>query len=333
MKAGAVVWLGLVLAASAWGHSDAANYREVLSSFADWDRLSLLASERSHSTQVYFQRGAAGGLHAELYATDSPPGERSACHSTGSCRGAFAVGTVTDGAFRMVRIWDRSANVRISTDGVRRAVAVTLPEYGTEYIALAFYDKLSGSKRHFKYAAHTHYTPREPEPPAPPPEPEPPEPPEPPGPEPPPEPEPPEPETPSEPEPDHTHPVERCDHLAIVPAMPKALPGDEDAADHWLRISNLGAASITFAITGHDEAGTKGGTYRRELPASRSVKVKMRDVEAAFDVEPEGWWTLTVTGSGPLYASATMKQGDARRFVPVERPATCPSGPVTRTGG
>ena len=134
-------------------------------------------------------------------------------------------------------------------------------------------------------------------------------------------------------EPDHTHPVERYDHIAIVPAMPKALPGDEDAADHWLRVSNLGAASITFTVTGHDDAGTKAGTYRRELPASRSVKVKMRDVETAFDVEPEGWWTLTVTGSGPLYASATMKQGDARRFVPVERPATCPSGPVTRTGG
>ena len=122
-------------------------------------------------------------------------------------------------------------------------------------------------------------------------------------------------------------------HLAIVPAMPKALPGDEDAADHWLRIANPGAASITFTVTGRNDAGTKGGTYRGELPAHRSVKVVMRDVEAAFDVEPEGWWTLTVTGSGPLYTSATMKQGDARRFVPVERPATCGTGPVTRTGG
>ena len=115
--------------------------------------------------------------------------------------------------------------------------------------------------------------------------------------------------------------------------MPKALPGDEDAADHWLRIANPGAASITFTVTGRNDAGTKGGTYRRELPAYRNVKVKMRDVESAFDVEPEGWWTLTVTGSGPLYTSATMKQGDARRFVPVERPATCGTGPVTRTGG
>ena len=196
---------------------------------------------------------------------------------------------------------------------------------------------------------HIHYrTPSapEPEPPSPPPEPEPPapEPPEPPPePEPPspPEPEPPEPETPSPPEPevpdpeepDHTHPVERCDHIAIVPAMPRALSGDEGSPDHWLRISNLGAASITFAITGLDEGGTKAGTYRRELPASRIVRVKMRDVEAAFDVEPEGWWRLVVTGSGPLEVVATMRQGAERRFVPVRTPATCTSGPVTRTGG
>ena len=46
--------------------------------------------------------------------------------------------------------------------------------------------------------------------------------------------------------------------------------------------------------------------------------MKMRDIEGKFDVpEPEGWWTLTVTGSGPLYVVATMLQGDARRFVPV----------------
>ena len=65
----------------------------------------------------------------------------------------------------------------------------------------------------------------------------------------------------------------------------------------------------------------------------RSVKVLMRDVEAAFDVsETEGWWTLTVTGSGPLYASATMKQGDARRFVPMVRPEACGEGAVTRAG-
>ena len=178
----------------------------------------------------------------------------------------------------------------------------------------------------------------EPEPPAPPPEPEPPDP-EPPAPPPepeppsPPEPEPPEPEEPDPEEPDHTHPVERCDHIAIVPAMPRALSGDEGSPDHWLRISNLGAASITFAITGLDEGGTKAGTYRRELPASRIVRVKMRDVEAAFDVEPEGWWRLVVTGSGPLEVVATMRQGAERRFVPVRTPATCTSGPVTRTGG
>ena len=154
-----------------------------------------------------------------------------------------------------------------------------------------------------------------------------------------PDPETPEPEDPTDPEPepetpDHSHPVQRCDHLAIVPALPGALAGDEDAPDHWLHVANPGAAGITFTVTGRDMAGAKGGTYRRELPAYRSVKVKMRDIEAAFDVaEPEGWWTLTVTGSGPLYVAATMRQGDARRFVPVERPATCGTGAVTRTGG
>ena len=151
-------------------------------------------------------------------------------------------------------------------------------------------------------------------PPAPTP-PEPPEPPEPPPPD-------PEPETP-EPE---ACPVERCDHLAIVPVIPRALSGDEDAPDHWLHVANPGPGAVTFTVTGRDMAGTKGGTYRRELPAYRSVKVKMRDIEAAFDVaEPDGWWTLTVTGSGPLYVAATMRQGDARRFVPVERPAACGS--------
>ena len=173
--------------------------------------------------------------------------------------------------------------------------------------------------------------PPEPEPPAPPPEPEPPAPPPEPEPEPPAP--PPEPEEPDPEEPDHTHPVERCDHIAIVPAMPRALSGDEGSPDHWLRISNLGAASITFAITGLDEGGTKAGTYRRELPASRIVRVKMRDVEAAFDVEPEGWWRLVVTGSGPLEVVATMRQGAERRFVPVRTPATCGTGPVTRIGG
>ena len=94
--------------------------------------------------------------------------------------------------------------------------------------------------------------------------------------------------------------------------MPKALSGGEDAADHWIRISNPGAASISVTVDGRDRAGTKGGTYRRELPAYRSVRVNMRDVEAAFNVSnPAGWWTLTVAGTGPLYAAATMRQGDA----------------------
>ena len=107
-----------------------------------------------------------------------------------------------------------------------------------------------------------------------------------------------------------TEQAERCDHIAIVPAMPRALAGDEGTPDHWLRITNPGGEGITFTVTGRNDAGTEFGTYRRELPAYRSVKVLMRDVEAAFDVsEPEGWWTLTVTGSGTQYTSATMKQG------------------------
>ena len=143
---------------------------------------------------------------------------------------------------------------------------------------------------------------------------------------------PPEPETPPDPEepdpeePDHTHPVERCDHIAIVPAMPRALSGDEGSPDHWLHVANPGAAGITFTITGRDMAGTKAGTYRRELPANRSVRVNMRDVEPAFGVEPEGWWRLVVTGSGPLEVVATMRQGAERRFVPVRTPATCARG-------
>ena len=89
---------------------------------------------------------------------------------------------------------------------------------------------------------------------------------------------PPEPETPtpppSEPEPEtpdpepEACPVERCDHLAIVPAMPRALSGDEGSPDHWLHVVNPGAVSIRFTIEGRDMAGTKAGTHRRELPAS-----------------------------------------------------------------
>ena len=115
--------------------------------------------------------------------------------------------------------------------------------------------------------------------------------------------------------------------------MPQAFAGEEDAPDHWLRITNPGAEGITFTVTGRDDAGTKSGSYRRVLPAYRSVRVKMRDIEAAFDVtEPEGWWRLVVTGSGPLEVIATMRQGDERRFVPVRTPATCGTGAVTRTG-
>ena len=143
----------------------------------------------------------------------------------------------------------------------------------------------------------------------------------------------PEPETPTPPEPepepetpDHSHPVQRCDHIAVVSGMPLALSGDEDAPDHWLRIANPSAASITFAIEGWDEAGTKFGTYRRELPGYRSAKVKMRDIEAAFDAtKPEGWWRLVVTGSGMLEAIAMMKYGESRIVLPVLRPEICES--------
>ena len=116
--------------------------------------------------------------------------------------------------------------------------------------------------------------------------------------------------------------------------MPRALSGDEGSPDHWLHVANPGEAGITFTITGRDMAGTKAGTYRRELPANRSVRVNMRDVEAAFDVsKPAGWWRMVVTGSGPLEVVATMRQGAERRFVPVRTPATCGTGPVTRIGG
>ena len=40
-----------------------------------------------------------------------------------------------------------------------------------------------------------------------------------------------------EPEPEAC-PVERCKRIAIVPAMPRAMSGGEDAPDHWMRITN-----------------------------------------------------------------------------------------------
>ena len=111
------------------------------------------------------------------------------------------------------------------------------------------------------------------------------------------------------------------------------MSGDEGTPDHWLRITNPYGEGINFVIEGRDNAGTKFGTYRRELPAYRSVRVTMRDIEAAFDAtKPVGWWTLTLTGSGTLYVVATMRQGDERRILPVRTPAVCSTGPVTRTG-
>ena len=178
--------------------------------------------------------------------------------------------------------------------------------------------------------------PPEPEPPSPPPEPEPPSPPEPEPPSPPPEPEPPSP--PPEPEPETPEPEAcpaepACDHIAIVPSMPRTMSGNEDGPDHWLRITNPHGESITVSVTGRDERGTKSSTYRRELPAYRSVKVKMRDIEAAFDAtEPEGWWTLTVTAGGTVHVVPMMRHGDTRIVLPVARPGSCPGpGGVTRS--
>ena len=142
----------------------------------------------------------------------------------------------------------------------------------------------------------------------------------------------PEPE-PDTPEPEACPAEPACDHIAIVPSMPRAMSGNEDAPDHWLRITNPHGESITVSVTGRDEHGTKSGTYRRELPAYRSVKVKMRDIEAAFDAtEPEGWWTLTVTAGGTVHVVPMMRHGDTRIVLPVARPGSCPGpGGVTRS--
>ena len=199
-------------------------------------------------------------------------------------------------------------------------IVTAILDYDTLYESHVFFTRSGRSTSWALTPFRTHANPTDPdhEPPAP--EPETPDP----------EPETPEPETPG-PEPDTPEPdacpVEpRCDHIAIVPGMPRAMSGDEGTPDHWLRITNPYGEGINFVIEGRDEAGTKFGTYRRELPAYRSVRVKMRDVEAAFDAtKPAGWWTLTVTGSGTLHVTATTKQGDVRIPLPVVRPEICES--------
>ena len=298
MKAGAVVLLGMVLAAPVWGQWSAGFIVDPNDPLRCEIRLSLSGIPDTVGIPRNTWR-----LHAIRYLSKGFGWDHRAVHFWGPVTGEIGPTDISR-TFSCGRFaWDTryETNLELSHSGTRVGAYETPPEP----------------------------EPTEPEPPAPPPEPEPPEPPEPEPPEP--EPETPEPETP---EPEACPAEPRCDHLAIVAAMPKALPGDEDAADHWVRITNPGAASIRFTIEGRDEAGAKGGTYRRELPAYRSVKVKMRDIQAAFDVtDPEGWWWLRVAGSGPIDVAATMKQGDARRFVPVERPATCGTGPVTRTGG
>ena len=109
--------------------------------------------------------------------------------------------------------------------------------------------------------------------------------------------------------------------VAYITAMPRALAGDDGTPDHWIRITNPDGKDITFTVTGRNDAGEEFGTYRRELPAYRSVKVLMRHVEAAFNVsDPEGWWTLEVKGSGPIRVRATMFRQGIRQFVPVDQP-------------
>ena len=206
-------------------------------------------------------------------------------------------------------------------------IVTTILEYDTSYSSgLLFtdpYDPYPRQERWTLARFRTHANPTDPDPE--PPAPEPPAP-EPPAPEPPaPEPETPDPE-PETPEPDACPVEPRCDHIAIVPGMPRAMSGDEGTPDHWLRITNPYGEGINFVIEGRNEAGTKFGTYRRELPAYRSVRVKMRDIEAAFDAtKPAGWWTLTVTGNGTLHVIATTKQGDVRIPLPVVQPEICES--------
>ena len=220
---------------------------------------------------------------------------------------------------------DKRFNIR----GTAHVSAEEPTEWDTTYRATVWDG--SGNSPNGLIETHECTTPPEPEPPEPPPEPEPPSPP--------PEPEPPSPppETP-EPEPDTPEPEAcpadpACDHIAIVPSMPRAMSGNEDTRDHWLRITNPHGENITVSVTGRDERGTESNTYRRELPAYRSVKVKMRDIEAAFDAtNPEGWWALTVTASGTVHVVPMMRHNDTRIVLPVARPGSCPEpGSVTRS--
>ena len=330
MQAMAVAVLGMVSAGPVWGHSADALARQLVTP----------ATQRSFHADMHPDFGTWKEGYATFHETDANvrvnvgyschPGEplpaplkgfsREAVPGTDDPLGCnvrlvrpYEGGRTLGGHVWPLPVHGKNEITYSMTAPLPGTTVKLLPD--TDYIIIVeFFGKRdrgaeAGSPRYTRmltHLEHHHYrTPSEPEPPAPPPDPEPPDP-----------------------------PLAACDdHIAIVPAMPAALAGGEDAADHTITITNPGAAGITFTVTGRDEAGTKGGTYRRELPASQSVKVKMRAIEAAFDVEPEGWWTLTVAGSGPLYASATMKQGEARRPVPVERPATCGTGPVTRAGG
>ena len=327
MRAGAVVLLGLVLAGPAWGHSVSGT---VVRFINDPDQPSRC-----------FAR------------VDVPDTTLSAVRYIMMWFGKYSGGRWYDNTSSP--LYNDGSDAQVPRNNLGKIVRCggNFKEWDTLYriVVRVTFNRFRGGSGHTHTHTVTYRTPEEPgtepepetptppEPPSPPPAPPEPEPPTPP---PEPEPETPTPPTPPEPEPevpepdpepeapDHTHPV--CDHIAIVPAMPRALSGDEGTPDHWLRITNPGAEGITFTVTGRNDAGAEFGTYRRELPAYRSVKVLMRDIEAAFGVSaPEGWWTLTVTGSGTQYTSATMKQGDARRFVPVKVPATCPSGAVTAT--
>lgn len=131
---------------------------------------------------------------------------------------------------------------------------------------------------------------------------------------------------PTDPETPPTATCSGCDHVALVPSMPRAIAGEPDAQDHWLRVTNWAGSANRFVIEGWNNAGTKFGPYRLSLPAHGSLRVKMRDIQDEFadDESPAaGWWSLKVTGKRPLGVVAMVKRGEQRSTVPVLRPATC----------
>ena len=70
---------------------------------------------------------------------------------------------------------------------------------------------------------------------------------------------PPEPPEPGIPEPEPQASDEDAPNLfdirvrAMVLAMPRAIAGDEDGPDHWLRVTNPGPKPVLIKVTGRDE--------------------------------------------------------------------------------